>query len=151
MSDTVFQEDNNKNALQGLTKFRTIRQLLSSVACLVVAFFFMRLVLKNSANDKLLYQILIFIMSAGMFYCSFGVAHWLVKGIFKNGLIKKNKTSNYLVDTIIYVCLSAGILILLGFICTKIVWLGILFGIGGAFEVGYDINYISKIDLAKAN
>lgn len=151
MAEIVAQKNaENKKDIKSLTTFREIRLLSSSAVCLIMAYFLMRQTLSGSANDNLLFQILTYIMSVGMCYCCFGIGHWIDRFFFRKELIQKGKVLNYIVDTLIYLCLSVGTFFLLEFLLNEINWLGwlaILFCIGGVFQVVYDIHYISKLEI----
>ena len=129
-----------------MKKFRTIRQLVSSVLCIVLA---ITVVLLDYSDGNPFMQILLIFLGTGVFYCVFGLSGLIIRLISKNGFIKNSTTWNCVLDTFIYLALCVGSFFLVTFICSKVIWLGLLFTLGGIAEVCRDINYMVKLDAQK--
>ena len=122
-----------------MKKFRSIRQLISSVACIVLSIIVVRM--EYPPNERLLLQILLMVLGVGVFYCIFALAN-LVTKITRDGFIRKKVVPNCVLDTIVYLALCAGGFFLVTFIFNTIPWLALLFVLGGFFECGRDIQYL---------
>ena len=126
-----------------MKKFRSIRQLISSVICVVLSIV---VVLTSSPPGHWLMKILLMVLGTGIFCCVFGLAG-LITGFTRNGFVKRNTALNCGVDTLIYLALCVGAFFFVTFIFNKVIWLGLLFALGGAFEVYRDIKHL--VDLSE--
>lgn len=130
-----------------MKKFRSIRQLFSSFACIGLTIL---VVLLGRPQDNFLMKALLIVLGTGVFYCAFALAG-IVSGFTRNGFVKTNKALNCVVDTLIYLALCVGAFFLVTFIINKVIWLGLLFALGGAFEVYRDIHYLVELDEQRYN
>lgn len=128
-----------------MKKFRAIRQLISSIVCIILA---VSSVMITYPDDNILLKLLLMVLGTGMFYCMFSLAG-IFTSFMRNGFIKRNNVLNCIVDTIIYLTLCVGAIFLVAFVFNKIIWLGLLFTLGGVFEVYRDIHYLIELDAAR--
>lgn len=135
-----------------MKKFRMIRQIISSVVCVVLAFIVVHFGYVGSTIDKVFLKILLIVLGAGVLYGVFGLSGLVLEAVSKNGFIKNNRVWNYVLDTAIYLGLCVGAFFLVTFICNKVVWIGLILAIGGAIEIYRDIRYmIEAVDQKVAN
>jgi len=141
----VFRSFGRLNIMESfnMKKFRSIRQLVSSAACVILSA--VVVFTNKSYSGHLLMQLLLTVLGVGVLYCVFGLTG-LITGFIRNGFIKNNVVLNCVLDTFIYLALCVGAFFLVTFICDKVIWLGLLFALGGVFEVWRDIKYLVDLD-----